>query len=120
MIAPGRKWMPLVVCCLPGLVVVVLVGVGAVAGGALGVSFNGPVGTLLLALAFLACPLHMGWMMWRLHKQQAAASHAGMRAACCLPSQEASATEPTSSERLVALRAERTALERELAELQAQ
>lgn len=117
--AEWRRWIPLALCCVPGIAIVAVVGIGlAVGGAAFGVSFGGPLGLGLVALALLVCPLHMGWMMWRMRKQQAASEGAAMMA-CCPPEQEASTTASAPSERLQALRAQREALEREVAELRA-
>lgn len=111
------KWMPIALCCLPGVVVAAVVGIGiAVGGGAFGTALGGPLGLSLLALAILACPVSMSLMMLRQRGsgQTSALGSSATMMDCCLsgPGEEA----PT--ERLTALRARREALERELAELQ--
>lgn len=64
--------------------------------------------TLLLTLAFLACPLAMGGMIWMMSKQMGSeSSHS--------PSGEPLQADP--AERLAALRRKRQALEAEIAEV---
>lgn len=63
--------------------------------------------TLLLAIALLACPLAMAGMMWMMSKQMG--GHSGHSMA----SEQAPAS---TTERLAALRAQREALEAEIAE----
>ncbi len=112
-----KEWIPIALCCVPAVAIAAIVGIGIVVGGAaFGASFGGPWGLGLIALALLICPLHMGWMMWRMQKRGAAEESAGM-AACCSSSQDSTA-DPDPSVRLQALRSQREALERELIELQ--
>ncbi|MGH2523396.1 MAG: hypothetical protein ACRDH2_12910 [Anaerolineales bacterium] len=115
-----RKWMPIALCCLPGVAVAAIVGIGVAAGGAaFGTWLGGPLGLGLIALAMLACPISMGLTMRRqrgaTQQQNSApgASQAVPMASCCLPGEE------TSADQLVALRARREVLEREVAEMQA-
>ena len=55
--ATFRKWLPIALCCVPGIAVAVIVGVGLAAGGAaLGASFGGPLGLVLIGLA-------VGWYL---------------------------------------------------------
>ncbi len=113
-----RKWMPIALCCLPGIAVAAVVGIGLTLGGAaFGTWLGGPLGLGLIALAMLACPISMGWTMRRRlgsHQNSTdVASHSIPLANCCLPGAEAPA------ERVASLRARREALERELAELEA-
>ncbi len=108
-----RKWMPIALCCLPGVAIAAIVGIGAAVSGA---SLSGPLGLGLIALAMLACPLSMGLMMMRRGSNQNSTSGSSqMMADCCAPGEQAQTVE---SDRLAALRARREALERELAELQ--
>ena len=61
-----RKWLPIVLCCLPGVAIAGLVGIAlAVGGTALGAGFGGPLGLAVIGLAVLACPASMGLMMLR-------------------------------------------------------
>lgn len=112
-----RKWMPIALCCLPGVAVAAIVGIGIAFGGAaIGTTLGGPLGLGLLVLATLACPVSMGLMMMRQRGsgQNAAPGSSAMTMDCCLPEPG----EEASVERLTALRARREALEHKLAELQ--
>ncbi len=124
---PVKQWLPIILCCLPGLGLIAIVGFSS---AALGAAVNGPLGVGLLTLALLACPLSMVWMTWRgrLHQRTAGdsivhdatgtAAHAPMMA-CCLPSQTtAVALSEAPGDRLAALRERRIALEREVVDLQ--
>jgi hypothetical protein len=113
-----RKWLPIAVCCLPGMAVAAIIGIGIAFGGAaIGTGMGGPLGLGLLVLATLACPVSMGLMMLR-QRGSRPASTSGRSAPtdCCLPGSD----EETPADRLAALRAQREALERKLAALQAQ
>ena len=117
--ANTKRWLPIALCCLPGVAVAAVVGLGVAAGGtAFGASFGGPLGLGLIALAVLACPVSMGLMMRRGSNQNAArgVGSSSMMADCCVLGEEAATME---SDQLAALRARREALEREVAELQA-
>ena len=110
-----RKWMPIALCCLPGVAIAVIVGVGiALGGAAVGASLGGPLGISLIVLAALACPLSMYLMMTRQRGSSQIATPNGsqMTADCCAPGEE------TSSDRLESLRAQRESLEHELASMQ--
>lgn len=102
--------MPIVLCCLPGVAVAAIVGVGAILGGAW---LNGPLGLGLIALAALACPISMALMM-RGAKRNTAPGNTQIMTDCCTPGDQAMSV---GSDRLKALRAQREALEREVAEL---
>jgi hypothetical protein len=121
MSATLRKWLPIALCCLPGIALAGLVGIGLAAGGtAFGAAFGGPVGLTVIGLAVLACPASMGLMMLRQRRSDKkpgrAASTSLTVADCCLPGQPQADAEAAS---LAALRTRRETLERELAELQA-
>ena len=116
-----KKWLPIGLCCLPGIAIAAMVGASVLLGGAtFGVSLGGPLGIGILALAFLACPLSMGFMMWRSNRNMiAGATHA--MAACCAPAEQTASMPDildvgSSPERLSQLVARREALERELAQ----
>ena len=119
-----RQWLPIALCCVPGIAVAVIVGVGLAAGGAaLGTSFGGPLGLAIIGLAVLACPLSMGLMMLRRRRSGQNSARGGgassTMADCCLPGQGIAAAEAGApGSRLAALRAQRESLERELAEMQ--
>src|SRR6266849_3001127 len=115
-----RKWLPIALCCLPGIAIVGLVGIGLAAGGtALGATFGGPLGLAVIGLAVLACPVSMGLMMLR---QRSSGAKSGRAAGaslamedCCLPLQPQADAEVAS---LASMRARRETLERELDDLQ--
>ena len=109
-----KRWLPIVLCCLPGVALAVAVGLGVAAGGAV---FGGLLGASLIALAALACPLSMGWMMMRSMRRSDATGQSTPTADCCMPGEQ---TSTLGSDPLVALHARREALEREVAELQAE
>jgi len=107
-----RKWMPIALCCLPGVAVAAIIGVGiALGGSAVGASLGGPLGIGLIVLAVLVCPLSMGLIMMRQRgsSQKTTQNDSQLMADCCAPGEEA------SSDRLESLRAQRESLERELA-----
>ena len=113
-----RKWIPIALCCLPGVAVAAIVGVGLTAGGAAaGTWLGGPLGLGLIALALLSCPVSMGLMMMRQRgpMQQSMPGNSATVMDCCLPTQD----EEASTSQLASLRAKRESLEHELAELQA-
>ena len=109
-----RKWMPIALCCLPGVAVAAIIGIGIAAGGAaVGASLGGPLGIGLIVLAALACPLSMYLMMRpRGSSQNATPNGSQLTADCCAPGEE------TSSDHLESLRAQRESLEHELAAMQ--
>ena len=110
-----RQWLPMALCCLPGLAAVALIVV--VGGPALG----GPLGLGLIVLATLACPISMGLMMGRGAQHHSMADRTPLLVNCCLPGAALEAFESgASDERLAAPRARREALEHELAELATQ
>lgn len=110
-----RKWIPIALCCLPGVAIAAIIGIGIALGGSVvGASLGGPLGISLIVLAALACPLSMYLMMTRQRGSSQKATLNGLRitADCCAPGQE------TSSDHLESLRAQRESLERELAAMQ--
>lgn len=112
-----RKWMPIALCCLPGVAIAAAIGIGiAVGGAAVGMSLGGPLGIGLIVLAALACPVSMYLMMTRRRGpgQESMTENSSAMMECCLPGEE------TATDQLVSLRSKREALEREVAELQAQ
>jgi hypothetical protein len=100
-----KKWMPVALCCVPGVAVAAIVGVGAILGGAW---LNGPIGTGLIAIGVLACPISHAVMMRRMgHNAESGA--ATTTTDCCAPA---------ASNNLTSLRMRREALEKEVAELE--
>lgn len=110
-----RQWMPIALCCLPGVAVAAIIGAAIALGGAtVGTTLGGPLGIGLIVLAALACPLSMYLMMTRQRGSSWKVTSNGsqLMADCCAPGEE------TSSDRLESLRAQRESLERELASMQ--
>ena len=110
-----RRWIPLVLCCLPGVAIAAIIGVGiALGGSAVGAFLGGPLGISFIVLASLACPLSMGLIMMRQRRssQKVTQNSSQRMADCCAPGEE------SSSDRLESLRAQRESLEHELAALQ--
>ncbi len=110
-----RKWMPIALCCLPGVAAAAIIGVGIALGGSMvGASLGGPLGISLIVLAALACPLSMYLMMTRQRgsSEKPAPNGSQLMADCCAPGEEA------SSDRLESLKAQRESLEHELAAMQ--
>ena len=111
-----RKWIPIALCCLPGVAIAAMIVIGiAVGGAAVGTSLGGPLGISLIVLAAVACPLSMYWMMTRQRGsgQESMPENSSTMMECCLPGEEA------ATDQLASLRSKREALEREVAELQA-
>lgn len=112
-----KRWIPIALCCLPGVIATILIGAGiAIGGRAFSEFFNGPVAVGLAMLVILACPLTMGLMMKRASKQNILSRKSAMMTDCCVPGQQVSIVE---ADRLAALRRRRETLEREVANLQA-
>lgn len=115
----AKNWLPMALCCLPGVAVAAIVAVGAAGGGA---ASSGPLSLGLIALAMLACPISMGVMMlWhRRSSQSSARPISSPPVTCCLPGATLDAVDAgEAAERLAALRAKREVLEQELVELSA-
>ncbi len=91
-----NQWLPVALCCVPGVTVAAIVGVGAILGGAW---VSGPIGTGLIAL---------GVLMRRM-SHNAQPGDATLGADCCAPA---------ASNNLASLQAQREALEKEVAELE--
>ena len=107
-----QKWIPIALCCLPGVAIASVIGVGiALGGAAVGTSLGGPLGIGLVILAALACPLSMYLMttQQRGSSRNATPNSSQRMADCCAPGEEA------PNDRLETLRAQRESLEREVA-----
>ena len=106
-----KRWLPLAICCLPGVIVAL-----AIVGASLGLTLDGPLSGLVV-LAVLACPLTMFLILAR----RARADHdrptgGAMIAGCCVSPDYLVAKE---ADRLSELRTQREELQNEVAELQA-
>jgi len=112
-----KAWLPMVLCCVPAVVIAVIVGLGVAVGGVtLGTAASSSWRLGLIMLALLACPLHMGWMMWRMQRQNGASGQLSIgAAACCPPAKQIAAAETDALERVEVLRRRREALEQEVA-----
>ena len=117
----SRKWLPIALCCLPGVTVAAIVGISLIVGGAaVGALWGGPLGLGLISLAMLACPVSMGLLIW--HQRQSSPDSARKNVTpivnCCLPGETLAAFESDNpSQRLTELRARRVALEHELTKM---
>ena len=110
-----RKWIPIALCCLPGVAIAAIIGIGIALGGSVvDASLGGPLGIGLIVLAALACPLSMYLMMTRQRgsSQNVTPNSSQLMTDCCATGEE------TSSDRLESLRTKRESLERELASMQ--
>ncbi|MSP13950.1 MAG: DUF2933 domain-containing protein [Chloroflexi bacterium] len=109
-----KKWLPIGLCCLPGIAAAAILGAGVLLGGAtVSASWGGPLRSGILMLALLACPLSMVFMMRRMSHNTPPGAVSSM-ATCCAPNDQS-----TDPGRLAALQAQREALERQVMELQA-
>lgn len=102
-----KRWLPIALCCLPGVIIGVLLGVGASFLGN-GRIVNVNPNSIFLLVMGLACPLGMGLMIWLMNRSMSDPS--GHTAA-----DKQKHIRPT--ERLAALREQRQLLEIEIAEL---
>ena len=62
-----RRWLPMALCCLSGMAVGVLLGVGVIFFGN-GRIYSMDANTIFLLVMGLACPIGMGLMMWLMNK----------------------------------------------------
>src|SRR5712691_5154127 len=74
-----KRWLPLAVCCLPGIAAVAVITLGAIAG----ISLDGPLSGLLV-LAILACPLTTFLMLARRQYSGDQSSASPRAAGCCV------------------------------------
>jgi hypothetical protein len=89
------KWLPIVACCLPGVALAAVIGIGIAARSAVvGSSLGGPLDIGLIVLAAFACPPSMGLMMTRNRAsgQRHTSNGSQMMADCCAPGEEVSST----------------------------
>ena len=118
---PTRRWIPIALCCLPGLVAAGLVALGLAAGGtAWGNILGSPLGSALGAVFAMTYLGWIGWMSWRMMRRPSPSRPTRAAAECCegvgpVPSDESIA----NGERLALLIAQREHLEARLAQLSA-
>ena len=112
-----KAWLPIALCCVPAVAIATVVRIGIAVGGVtFGAAFGGTWSLGLVALALLACPLHMGWLMWRMQRQNGASGQLSIGAAACgPPAKQIAAAETDALERVEMLRRRREALEQEVA-----
>ncbi len=81
---PRISWLPLGLCCVPGLAVAALLVIGTLTGSlTLTTMLNNPLALGLLMLSSLACSLSMVLMMRRLLTHSRPGRTAGLRSPCC-------------------------------------
>lgn len=102
-----KGWLPIALCCVPGLIVGVLLGVGANFFGNVRID-NVNTNPIFLMMMGLACPIGMGLMMWLMNKNMSGKSE-HLRS----DKQE----HISAVGRLAALQQQRRMLEAEIAEL---
>jgi hypothetical protein len=111
--------LPIGLCCLPGLAIAAIIGASVLLGGAtFGMRLGGPLAVAILALAFLACPLSMGFMTWRRNRNMPAGVNQAT-ATCCAHGDQTTSMPAildvgSSPEHLAQLVARREALEHDL------
>jgi hypothetical protein len=115
-----KRWLPIGLCCLPGLAIAAIIGASVLLGGAtFGMRLGGPLGVAILALAFLACPLSMGFMTWRSNRNMPAVANQATATCCAHGDQTTSIPDilyvGSSPEHLAQLVDRREALEHDLA-----
>ena len=121
MSSKARKWLPIALCCLPGVTLTAIWGMSLIVGGtAVGALWSGPLGLVLISAAMLACPVSMVLTMWHPHqaRPEATAKNLTSMVNCCLPGETLAAIESDNpTQRLTELRARRVALEHELTKM---
>lgn len=82
----AKRWLPIALCCVPGLGAATFLGVGLLTDGVvMGPSLQGPAAIVVLAVALLACPLGMGVMLSWSRRRQAQSMPASESEVCCDP-----------------------------------
>lgn len=102
-----KGWLSIALCCVPGVIVGVLLGVGANFFGNARID-NMNANSIFLLVMGLACPIGMGLMMWLMNKNMSNQSGHSF-------SDKKELVSPT--QRLADLQAQRQMLEAEIAEL---
>lgn len=118
---PTRRWIPIALCCLPGLVAAGLVALGLAAGGtASGNILGSPLGSALGAVFAVTYLGWIGWMSWRMIRRPSPSRPMRAPAECC-DDIEPAVFDATiaNAERLTLLTAQREQLEARLAQLSA-
>lgn len=111
----SRSWLPIALCCVPGVALVGLLVGGLVLGGTAAGILGSPWALGILAVAILACPLAMGWAVLQRARQAPALGAARTALECCPPESLAAPSDMDLAEsRLTELRERRRTLEMEL------
>ena len=111
----SRSWLPIALCCVPGVALVGLLAGGLILGGTAAGILNSPWALGILAVAVLACPLAMGWAV--LHRARSVSVSGAARTVldCCPPDSLAAPSDTDLLEsRLTELRERRRALQMEV------
>ena len=121
MSSKSRQWLPIALCCLPGVALAGIWGISLIVGGAaVGAFWSGPLGLGMISAAMLACPFSMGLTMWRPRQSRlnSATTSLTQTVVCCLPGETLAAFESDNpTQRLTEFRARRVALEHELTKM---
>ena len=102
-----KHWLPIALCCLPGVIIGVLLGVGASFFGNARIDNVNPNSIFLLVMGF-ACPIGMALMMWLMNRSMSD------------PSEHSSSDKHkyvSANQRLASLQEQRRILESEITEL---
>lgn len=113
-----RSWLPVALCCVPGVAGVAIVVGGLILGGAAWTQVrSAPWLAGVIILGVLACPLAMGWMVLNRRRTSEVGREDRAMIDCCPPGEQPNVDRGQNLEaRFSELRAEGRALELEIAE----